>query len=220
MSQLRSYLTRSVRWRVWVRSDSWLQARWMWESAARPVVWEQILSLSEEDKQPRCRKIYYRKSCVKKANTWLKFMPFVCFMGLPTREEVALTSHCTFHESCELHGAFCTFKIWEKGKKKYIFLELTVRKSICLQCFLWSYMQKSLLLVIVSSFLPLKVAKHSSFTNLAHEASTGRTSAWIYLVTQSWSLFIPWESPDLSRGVKLFSFIFSPRITPCTDECS
>lgn len=33
MGQLRSYVTRSVRWRVWVQSDSW-----MWESAARPAM--------------------------------------------------------------------------------------------------------------------------------------------------------------------------------------
>lgn len=55
---------------------------------------------------------------------------------------------------------------------------------------------------------PSEYKRHSALANLAHGASTGRSSAWVYLVTQSWSPFTPWESTALSHGVKLFHASF------------
>lgn len=111
MGQLRSYLTRSVRWRERAQSDRWLQSYRMWESAAQPATREQVPSLYKGDKHPCCAPTFYRESWVKQGNSWLKFMPFVCFM------EVAFTSRNAFYQSVELSAALCALWMQEKSKE-------------------------------------------------------------------------------------------------------
>lgn len=100
----------------------------------------------------------------------------------------------------------------------YICVGLTVRKSTCIHCFdsfvnaeVIVALQCGLTACVQFSAPRPQIQRNSTLTNLAHGASTGRSSAWAYLVTQSWSPFTPWESVALSQGAKLFhaSFCFA-----------
>lgn len=92
----------------------------------------------KEDKWPCCTKTSYWESCVKLANTWLKFMPFVCFMGPPTTGRLLSLLLTTSCETEELSGALRTFWLQAKCKCKNVDLFRVNCKEVHL-CSLFFY---------------------------------------------------------------------------------
>lgn len=143
-------------------------------------------------------------------------MPFVCFMGPPNMRR--LLSLLVLYETVELWRTLSVFL-----QKMLLLLTINCKEVQWWSLFWYFYECRShccLTMQAASFSAPPRYKRHSSLTNLAHEAPTGRSSAWVCLVTQSWSPFISWESAALSQAAKLFLFPFSPRMTSWIDGYS
>lgn len=193
--QLRSHLSRPVRWRVLVRSNSWL-----WESE------KQVLFYPKKDKWLSCSETCCSRSCVKWQRVDLNSR-FCMFHGPSC---CAFTPHTAFHETEEPNSALHECLNAIRGWKTYICVRLNGMKSNCILCFdrfVFAEVNVALhcgLPACVSYvFAPSEYKNHSTRTNLARKTTAGRSSTWVCLVTQSWSPFSPWESAALSQGAKL-----------------
>lgn len=110
IGHLRSYPTRSVRWRVWVQSESWLQSFWMWEFTAR-LQW-------------RNKSFLYLKNTNNLAvlRLWIETL---CEL---IKHLIQNHVFCMFYLTVEIY--LCLMQI-----SVYICVGLAVRKSIYIHCF-------------------------------------------------------------------------------------
>lgn len=105
-------------------------------------------------------------------------------------------------ETMKLGGALLMFWMRLKRlKKMYICVDWLFWQVLSLREPLWPFECRLTACVQVPALLNTKAFR---LTNLAHEPSAERPSAWVCLVTQSWSPLGPWESTALSQGAKLF----------------
>lgn len=173
----------------------------MWESTAWPVMVEQVLSLCKEDKRLCCNTTFYRKSCVKKANTCLKFTPLyalwvVCMLYFWNWE----LEHCTCYE-CD-RNAKNAYLCWVSCLRFNSFV--TTGVIVALQCKLTACVQVPAL-PNAKAFSPHKLGTWAFSKAILHMNLFSNTVMITIHPVRKYSLFKGYKSISC-----FFFFAFDP----------